>query len=181
MPRIREELPEQAAWVASGWYCVGMELNPYKKFLDDEDPVPVLLTTAGRLQTLVAPLPEDRIETAPALGKWSIREIMAHLADCELVFAFRLRQTLAQEHAIIQPFDQERWAQRYEAYGFASALAMFVAARNWNLKLLDTVSEVDQHRSTTHPERGPMTFWTLLETMAGHDINHLQQIERIAS
>ncbi len=158
----------------------GMELNPYEKFLGDADPVPVLFTTAGRLQFLVAPLSDEQINAVPAPGKWSIREIVAHLADCEMVFAFRLRQTLAQEHAVIQPFDQEAWAERYGAYDFASALGMFIAARNWNLKLLGTVSEKDQHRPTTHPERGTMIFWTIVETMAGHDVNHLEQIERIA-
>jgi uncharacterized damage-inducible protein DinB len=157
-----------------------MELNPYEKFLGDADPVPILFTTASRLQLLVAPLSDDRIQASPAPGKWSIREIVAHLADCELVFAFRLRQTLSMDHPVIQPFDQEVWSERYAAYDFASALGMFNAARNWNLKLLGTVSEADQHRPTTHPERGTMTFWTIVETMAGHDINHLEQIERIA-
>ncbi len=161
-------------------YGHGMELNPYEKFLGDADPVPVLFTTAGRLQMLVAPLSDEKIHAAPAPGKWSIREIIAHLADCELVFGFRLRQTLAQDHPVIQPFDQTAWAERYAAYDFASALGMFNAMRNWNLKLLSTVSEADQHRPTTHPERGTMIFWTIVETMAGHDINHLEQIERIA-
>ena len=157
-----------------------MELNPYEKFLGDGDPIPVLFTTSGRLQTLLAPLSSEVIEAEPAPGKWSIREIVAHLADCELVFGYRLRQTLAQTHAMIQPFDQDMWAQRYGAYDIASAVGMFVATRNWNLKLLGTVSETDQHRPTTHPERGTMIFWTIVETMAGHDINHLQQIERLA-
>jgi uncharacterized damage-inducible protein DinB len=157
-----------------------MELNPYKKFLGDADPVPVLFTTVSRLQALVGTLDDDAIEHSPAPGKWSIREIVAHLADCELVFGFRLRQTLSQEHAVMQPFDQDDWADRYAAYDFASALATFVALRNWNLKLLGTVSAEDQHRPTTHPERGTMIFWTIVETMAGHDINHLQQLERQA-
>jgi uncharacterized damage-inducible protein DinB len=156
-----------------------MELNPYDKFLGDGDPVPVLFTTASKLQTLLGPLSEDEIDMAPAPDKWSIREIVAHLADCELVFAFRLRQTLAQEHAVIQPFDQEAWAERYSAYDITTALAMFEAARNWNLKLVATVSAEDKRKPTTHPERGTMTFWTIVETMAGHDINHLEQIEKI--
>ena len=158
-----------------------MELNPYEKFLGDADPVPVLFTTAGRLQMLVAPLSDEQIQASPAPGKWSIREIVAHLADCELVFAFRLRQTLALDHPVIQPFDQEAWAERYAAYDFASALGTFNATRNWNLKLLTTVSEAEQRRPTTHPERGTMTFWTIVETMAGHDINHLEQIELISA
>jgi uncharacterized damage-inducible protein DinB len=156
-----------------------MELNPYEKFLGDGDPVPVLFTTAGKLKTFTEGLTDEQLTAPPAPGKWSIREIVAHLADCELVFAFRLRQTLALEHAVMQPFDQEAWAQRYGAYDFATAMAMFEATRSWNLKLLGTVSEADQHKPTTHPERGTMIFWTIVETMAGHDINHLEQIERI--
>ena len=158
-----------------------MDLNPYAKFLDGQEPIPVLTTTLDRLRAFTASLTPAQIDRSPAPNKWSIREIVAHLADCETVFCFRLRQTLAEEHAIIQPFDQERWANRYAAYNFDSALALFEAARNWNLRLLTTVSEDDRHRPTTHPERGTMTFWTIVETMAGHDINHLQQIEKIAA
>ena len=157
-----------------------MELNPYASFLGGQDPIPVITATAERLHFFIDPLSAAHADRSPAPGKWSIREIVAHLADCELVFAFRLRQTLSMEHPVIQPFDQEVWSERYAAYDFASALGMFNAARNWNLKLLGTVSEADQHRPTTHPERGTMTFWTIVETMAGHDINHLEQIERIA-
>jgi hypothetical protein len=57
---------------------------------------------------------------------------------------------------------------------------MFSAARNWNLKFLTTVTEEDRHHPTTHPERGTMTLWTIVETIAGHDLNHLQQVERLA-
>jgi hypothetical protein len=162
-----------------------MELNPYASYLNGEEPVPVLKTTAARIRTLTAGLTGARINTPPAPRKWSLREIAAHLADCEVVFSFRLRQTLAapldQPHAIIQPFDQDAWAKRYEAYQFEPAMALFQAARNWNLLYLNTVSQEDRHRRTTHPERGTMSFWTIVETMAGHDINHLQQIERLAT
>jgi hypothetical protein len=162
-----------------------MELNPYAIYLNGKDPIPVLTSTSERLHTLTAPLTGAQINTRPAPNKWSICEVAAHLADCELVFSFRLRQTLAtpldQPHAIIQPFDQEAWAQRYSAYHLEPALALFQAARNWNLLYLTTVSQDDRHRPTTHPERGTMPFWTIVETMAGHDINHLQQIESLAA
>jgi hypothetical protein len=162
-----------------------MELNPYASYLNGQDPIPVLTTTAERLHTLTAGLTGAQINTSPAPRKWSICEIAAHLADCEIVFSFRLRQTLApalnQPHAIIQPFDQDAWAKRYAAYHLESALALFQAARNWNLLFLTTVSQDDRHRPTTHPERGTMTLWTIVETMAGHDINHLQQIERLVA
>jgi uncharacterized damage-inducible protein DinB len=157
-----------------------MDLNPYAKYLGDQEPIPVLTTTIDAIRGLVAPLTSAQIDRSPAPGKWSIREITAHLADCEIVFCFRLRQALSEEHSIIQPFDQDRWSERYAAYNFESALALFQAARTWNLRLLTTISEEDRHHPTTHPERGTMTFWTIVETMAGHDINHLLQIGKIA-
>jgi hypothetical protein len=162
-----------------------MELNPYASYLNGRDPLPVLSSTAERIRTLTAGLTEAQINTPPAPRKWSITNIATHLADCEIVFSFRLRQTLApaldQPHAIIQPFDQDAWATRYAAYQFEPAITLFQAARNWNMLFLATVSPDDCHRPTTHPERGTMPFWTIVETMAGHDINHLQQIERIAA
>ena len=158
-----------------------MELNPYASCLDGQDPIPVLTTTAERLHTLTAGLTGTQLDTPPAPGKWSVREIIAHLADCELVFSFRLRQTLAEQHPIIQPFDQDAWAKRYAAYTPEAALALFTAARNWNLLFLTTVSQDDRHPPTTPPERGTLTFWTIVETMAGHDINHLRQLEHLTA
>ena len=157
-----------------------MELNPYAKFLGDQEPIPVITATVERLHAFIDPLTPAQADRSPEPGKWSIREIVAHLADCELVFAVRLRQTLAEEHHIIQPFDQSIWAERYGAYDLGSALALFSAARNWNLKFLTTVTDADRHYPTTHPERGTMTLWTIVETIAGHDLNHLLQVERIA-
>jgi len=122
----------------------------------------------------------QRAEQAPAPGKWSAREILCHLADCELVFAYRLRQTLAENHHVIQPFDQDQWARNYAAYTVSQALALFSAAREWNLALLRSVSPEAMEKQVTHPERGTMTFRTMVETMGGHDINHLRQIEAIA-
>ncbi len=158
-----------------------MELNPYAVYLGGQDPIPVITRTAELLHMLIDPLSPAHIDRAPAPGKWSIREIVAHLADCELVFAFRLRQALAENHPIIQPFDQEVWGERYAPYDIASGMQMFEASRNWNVKLLTTVTDTDRHRPLTHPERGTMTLWTIVETMGGHDINHIQQIEKIAA
>jgi uncharacterized damage-inducible protein DinB len=157
-----------------------MELNPYAVYLGGQDPIRVITVTAELLFSLIRPLSPAHIDHPPAPGKWSIREIVAHLVDCEIVFSFRLRQTLAEDHPIIQPFDQTVWGERYGPYDIESGLRMFDAARNWNAKLLTTVTDADRHRPVTHPERGTMTLWTIVETMAGHDINHLQQIRKIA-
>jgi uncharacterized damage-inducible protein DinB len=157
-----------------------MELNPYAKFLAGRDPAEVIEGTARRIAQITTHFTREQTGQPIAPGKWSVRQIVAHLADCELVFSFRLRQTLTEDHPTLQPFDQDRWAARYGNCDFASALRLFEAARNWNLLLLAEVTPAERQRQTTHPERGTMTFWTIVETMAGHDINHLQQIERIA-
>ena len=106
-----------------------------------------------------------------------MREILCHLADCEIVFAFRLRQTLAEPHHVIQPFDQDVWARNYTAYDAQSALAVFTAVRDFNTRLIASLPPEALSKPVSHPERGTMTFQTIVETMGGHDLNHVQQIE----
>jgi hypothetical protein len=158
-----------------------MELNPYAKFLNGHDPIEVLASTPGKLNKLAGQLPPEQLALRKPEGAWNAREIVAHLADCEQVFSFRLRQALAEDHPTLQPFDQDRWATRYANCDTTSALSLFAASRNWNMLLIHGASDADRMRGVTHPERGTMTFWTIVETMAGHDINHLLQIERLAT
>jgi uncharacterized damage-inducible protein DinB len=155
-------------------------INPYEKFLGGQEPLKVLASTARRIENIVDELGQERSDAPPAEGKWSAREIVCHLADCELVFAFRLRQTLAEDRHVIQPFDQDEWAANYSAYEMQDALAAFGAVRAWNLLLLRSLSPEVHAKPVTHPERGAMTFHTIVETMAGHDLNHLGQLEAIA-
>jgi hypothetical protein len=101
------------------------------------------------------------------------------LADCEVVFAFRLRQTLAEDHHVIQPFDQDKWARNYAAYDAHAALAVFSAVRDWNIDLIRQAGPAALTKPNTHPERGEGSFGEIIETMAGHDLNHIKQIEAI--
>ena len=159
-------------------------LNPYASALDGLDPIPVLTATPDRLEAIACSLTPEQLNASPAPGKWSPREILAHLSDCELVFSFRLRQTLAGlpdgATPILQPFDQDTWAKHYAAYTVPAALTLFRAAREWNLALLTTITPADAARPTEHPERGKMTFQTIVETMAGHDRHHLKQLDDLA-
>ncbi len=155
------------------------ELNPYASFLGEKDPFRVIATTPHTLATIVGRTGAERLDRSPAPGKWSIREILCHLADCELVFGFRLRQTVAEASHVIQPFDQEAWQAPYRSLSANDALAAFSAGRRWNLLFIDAVLPGALSRSVTHPERGPMTFGTIIETMAGHDLNHLTQIQAL--
>ncbi len=156
------------------------ELNPYDKFLDGRPLDAILSATPDEVGKSLAAIGMEKASQAPAPGKWSPAEIVCHLADCELVFGFRLRQTLAEDGPTIQPFDQDRWAATYRGIPAAEALAVFTALRNWNLRLMRTALPGAAGRTMTHPERGTMTFQTVVETMAGHDLNHLGQLRRIS-
>lgn len=155
-------------------------LNPYAAYLGSQSPLPVLRSTAANLADLVDRIGSNRITSAPEAGKWSPREILCHLADCEIAFSFRLRQTLAEDAHVIQPFDQEKWAAPYGNLTAADALATFAALRHWNILLIEETLSKFADKSVAHPERGAMTYSTIVETMAGHDLNHLEQLRRIA-
>jgi uncharacterized damage-inducible protein DinB len=143
------------------------------------DPLEVTRATPARLENLLRSPAPEKLTLSPAPGKWSVRDILSHLADCEVVFAFRLRQALAEDHHVIQPFDQDRWAATYGAYDARMALAAFAAVRQWNLALIAGLKAGDFDKPLNHPERGDMSLRTVVETMAGHDLNHLRQVEAL--
>jgi hypothetical protein len=155
-------------------------MNPYASHLGNRDAREVIASTAQELRRFADRIGQGRIADAPAPGKWSARDILCHLADSEIVFAFRLRQALAEDHHVIQPFDQERWARTYGAADAEAALATFAAIRSWNIALLRTLAPAQLAKRVTHPERGEMSFEVIVETMGGHDLNHVRQLEAIA-
>jgi len=156
-----------------------MATNPYAADMAGQDPLEVTRATPVRLETLLQLSGPERLTVTPAPGKWSVRDILSHLADCEVVFAFRLRQALAEDHHVIQPFDQDKFALTYSNYDARMALAAFAAVRHWNLALIAGLKADDFDKPLNHPERGDVTFRVVIETMAGHDLNHLRQVEAL--
>lgn len=154
-----------------------MSVNAYAGALGERKPVEVMATTPEKLERLLGALSAEQIEKRPGPGKWNLREIVAHLADCEIAFGFRLRQGAAGVE-MVQPFDQDDWARNYGAYDFAGAMATYRALRAWNLAFIRSLKEEQKTRAITHPERGAMTVWTIVETMAGHDLHHLSGLEK---
>lgn len=155
-----------------------MSLNPYAVALGEHSPVEVIASTPEKLEALFSQLSAEQIDRKPAPHKWSVREVMAHLADCELAFGFRLRQA-ASGVEMIQPFDQDDWARNYGAYSFAAALATYRSVRAWNLAFIRSLTNEQKAQVVTHPERGTMTVRTIVETMAGHDRHHLTGLEKL--
>jgi uncharacterized damage-inducible protein DinB len=153
-----------------------MTLNPYATALGERDAVAVIRQTPQRWQALLANLSAEQTEHTPAPGKWSVREILAHVADCEIAFGFRLRQAYAGQ-PLVQPFDQGEWSRAYSAYSLDQSLATFLTLRAWNITFVEHLTDADKLLPVTHPERGDMQLWTLVETMAGHDLHHLATLE----
>lgn len=156
-----------------------MSVNPYAYAAAGQDPLAVIAETPAKLEAVAASLTPEQMEARPAPGKWNTREVLTHLADCEIAFSFRLRQARGGERAI-QPFDQDAWARPYASYTAAQAVKTFAALRSWNLAFLTTLTEEEKLLMVNHPERGDMTLWTIVETMAGHDRHHLAKLEATA-
>lgn len=157
--------------------------NPYASLLGNRNAREVIGATPHNLIHLADRLGVGGFERSYAPGKWTARMILCHLADTEIAFGFRIRQALAEDGHVVQPFDQDAWSQPYGNPSFHphTALQVFADLRGWNLVLLDSLDQDAYSRRIRHPERGEMTLQTLVETMAGHDLNHLRQLETIAS
>ena len=154
-------------------------LNPYARNLGDRDPIEVIRATPQRLEALAKALGPSGLERSLRPGSWSARQILAHLADTEVAFAFRVRQCLAEEHHVIQPFNQDRWNALLPERDAASSLASFRALREGVINLVKDLPPAALGKPVMHPERGEMTLRTVIETIGGHDLNHLEQLERI--
>jgi hypothetical protein len=148
--------------------------------LGDHDPIEVLQLTPLKIEELLEAFGPADVELSYEPGKWSAREILAHLADVELSHAFRFRQTLAEDEPVLQPFDQDRWAERYRRADPALAVSTLRSLRSWNLSLLASLDLDGWLKEAYHPERGMVSLDLMVRMLAGHDLNHLEQLERIA-
>jgi uncharacterized damage-inducible protein DinB len=147
----------------------------------DRDPWLTLAETPGRLQSLVAGATARELAWTTSPARWSIRQIVAHLADTELVGAWRVRSVLAADGIALQPFDQNEWAAafKYENADAAAAAALFGVVRTATLALLRTVAPERLEHAGIHGERGRETVSHIMRMYTGHDLNHLGQIERL--
>lgn len=149
--------------------------------LGDRDPLAVLAATPDELRRLVRDTPGADLRRPEAPGRWSVGEVLAHLADSELVWAFRLRMVLGQERPSLSGYDQDAWAQRlgYEDVEPFTALDRFGSVRDWNRVLLEALPDEDLDRVGIHAERGEESVRHMIRLYAGHDLVHLAQIRRI--
>lgn len=149
--------------------------------LGGRDPVAVLRETPPALARLTGGVPDAILRKPEAPGKWSIGHVLAHLADSDLVWGWRVRLILAQDRPTITGYDQDLWADRLR-YGDADpqeSQATFAVLRRDNLRLIERATPEDLARVGVHAERGEESVGYLIRLYAGHDLLHLRQIERI--
>jgi hypothetical protein len=147
----------------------------------DDDPMDILQSTPSRLSSLIDRASRTTLARKPSPTKWSIDEIAAHLADAELVGGYRIRMIAATNATPIQAFDQDRWATTfdYASCDAAESARLFSAHRAGTLRLLSRLPPDVFDNHGVHQERGIETIHHLLRLYAGHDRNHLAQIEAI--
>ncbi len=149
--------------------------------LGDADPVVELSALFERLPAALEGLDEAALVEPEAPGKWSILQVVQHLADTELVQGMRMRRILAEDRPDLEPMDQDEWAAALWSpdAGLEDALDPLRALRLANLRLVTAIPDAALDREAVHPERGVESLRTVLRLVAAHDLVHLDQIRRI--
>src|SRR5437899_9419797 len=153
-----------------------MTESEFKKHLDAAEKSPKQIAAA------VSGLPDKTLQYKPSPDKWCIHEILAHLADAEIIYAYRVRQMLADKKPVIAPIDQDDWARNlgYMETPPAELIAVYGLNRHANLRLLQRLQPEDLEKSAFHPEtKKDFTVAELIARMAMHGANHLAQIEKL--
>lgn len=150
-------------------------------YVEDKDPIAMQREAPETLARLVEGISTERLTQSPARGKWSIGAILAHLAEDELVSSWRYRQMIENSGTTLPGFDQDEWARLsdYDSWEPREALEMYRLLREANLRMLTKLTPEEWQRFGMHSERGRMTVKDLAFQMAGHDMNHIEQMRRI--
>lgn len=157
-----------------------MTPSSYAKDLGSREPVAAMRDTIARIQALTGAWTTSHYERSYAPGKWSARLILTHLAQSEIALGNRARMALTVPNYIVQAFDQDKWIARELHLAGPDAVAVFAAVAHMNVVLLDSLSPDDRRTPMTHPEFGLVDIDWLIDTIAGHELHHLAQLEQIA-
>ena len=156
-----------------------MHPNPYAAALGSLDPLTALAETPARIEALAARWTREQWEQSYAPGKWTARQIIAHLTQTELALTTRVRFAASQEQYVAQSFDQDAWIPLDEGTDGTIALAAYVALRRFNLAMFKALTPQQRTRPFTHPEFGALTPEWVAAQMAGHELHHLNQLRLI--
>ncbi len=151
-------------------------------YVEGQDAIKVQRNTAPKLKKAIQGLTPAQLRWRPEPAKWSIAEILAHLADAEVVASWRMRSVIGENGITIQPFDQDAWASvfEYQKRDAKLSLETFRVLRENNLAMLKEIPKQTWDNYGMHLERGKESIDHLTRMFAGHDTNHVLQVERIA-
>jgi uncharacterized damage-inducible protein DinB len=152
--------------------------NPYAADLGNRDALEALGDTPQKIRAAVENWTDAEFERSYASGKWSIRQVLIHLAQTELALTTRVRFALSQPNYAAQPFSQDDWIQLDGRSDARTALEAYIALRRFNLAMFRSLTPAQRGRTFTHPEYGTLTVDWVANQIAGHDIHHLKQIEQ---
>jgi uncharacterized damage-inducible protein DinB len=152
-----------------------------ESYVEGKDPIGMQREAPHTVARLLQGVPEPKLKQRPAPGKWSVAEIVAHLAEDELATGWRYRQILEHDYPHLESFDQDLWAALgdYGSWSAAEALALYRMLREANLRMLARLTPEQWQRAGMHRERGKLTVRELSRHMAAHDENHIRQIKKI--
>lgn len=152
-----------------------------REYASGKDPLLAQSQTAVILAELIAGGSNAQLTAGPRAGKWSVAEILAHLAEDEIATAWRYRQMVEHSGIELDGFDQDLWARtgNYAGRDPQESLVLFRLLRKANLEFLRGLSAKQWECFGIHAERGRITVRDLAVHMAGHDANHLEQIRKI--
>jgi hypothetical protein len=156
-----------------------MHPNPYAADLGDADALTALAETPERIRALVQGWSADRWERSYAPGKWTARQILTHLAQTELALTTRARFAASQPNYTAQPFSQDDWIPLDAHADGRTALEAYTGLRRFNLAMFRNLPADRRRQTFTHPEYGELTPEWIASQLAGHDIHHLKQLQRI--
>jgi len=152
-----------------------------QELVTGKDPVEVQRQTPSQLAALISGVPADKLNIRPSPNAWSVTEILAHLSEAEITASWRYRQMLEHDGCPLPGYGQELWAEvgGYAERAPADSLQLFRLLRQSNLQMFDKLTPEQWLRHGIHAERGEMTVRELALQIAGHDVNHVAQIEAI--
>jgi DinB superfamily len=150
-------------------------------YVGTDTPLDILRATPAKIDRLIAIAQAATLRRRPAADKWSIGEILAHLADVEIVVGFRIRFILGAPGSPIVGFDQDRWAVacHYDLRDPRHSLEGMRSMRQATVGLIELLEPEQWQQFGIHSERGKETIERVVRMFAGHDLNHLRQIERL--
>lgn len=150
-----------------------------EELVGDKQPIEILSSTISDLKQVLANLEASQLDQIPS-GSWSIKDVLQHLVDAEMVNGYRLRMALTAQQPLLPGFNQDLWVQRFnDSRNSTVILEEWQHFRSFNLRLIYTITAEELEKVYVHEERGQETVADLLHLIAGHDLIHLEQIKRL--